>query len=112
MVDKVWVPERFDNGAWDTAHWDGQLGFNAGRASVEIAPDTAAFAYKKICRPIPGQFIVQPGVASLRYDRVLTAGTSNSVWVRAPRSSLSVTPWPPPPGVMVFGHTVHIPRRW
>lgn len=111
MTDKVWVPERWDTGLFDQAHWDGQLGFNAGCKTVRVTTFPAAFGYKKICRPITKTIKVSGSVATLRRTLVLTTGTA-IIRVRSFRSSLSIVPWPPPPGVLRFGRTVYIPRRW
>src|SRR5215471_13698998 len=111
MTDKVWVPERWDVGRWDEAHWDGQLGFNAHKGSVVVHGTTATLSYTNICHPATGAIVITPQVVGLHFNRRLTAGTGQ-VRVRANRPSLYVTNWPPPPGIMEFGRTVYIEKRW
>jgi hypothetical protein len=36
------VPERWDRGKWDAAHWDGQLGQTTGTLAVTVTPQTAS----------------------------------------------------------------------
>jgi hypothetical protein len=36
MTDRVWSTERWNQGLWDQAHWNGQLGFNAQRYAVTV----------------------------------------------------------------------------
>jgi hypothetical protein len=36
MTDRTWIAERWDQGLWDQAHWNGQLGFNAQVVAVTV----------------------------------------------------------------------------
>ena len=92
------VPERWDVGQWDTAHWDGQLGFDATAGAITLTGSDAGLIYT-------------PAAA---VDQVLTAAPG-AIVVTGTSADLHLTRVPfvmPPPGRLEFGQRVFIPGRW
>ena len=58
MVDRVWLPQRWDVGLWDQAVWDGQLGFNAEQGAIRVLPRTASFTYGHVLTAQKGAITV------------------------------------------------------
>lgn len=76
MVDKVWVPERWDVGLWDQAHWNGQLGFNAQLGTVQVNSVAAKLVLKRNLYATRSQIRVNGIPATLKFSHNVFAVTS------------------------------------
>jgi hypothetical protein len=90
------VPERWDVGQWDEAHWDGQLGLDTAPGAITVNGGTATLTLSARSHyrlnALPGVIAVQGGSAKL-------------IVIQRP------PPLPDaPPGVMVFGTPKILPR--
>lgn len=69
----TFVPERWDVGLWDEAHWDGQLGFEAAPASVVITPQPAIFSKSKLLTALPASVVITSQSATFTISRKFIA---------------------------------------
>ena len=67
------VPERWDIGQWDEAHWDGQLGLDAAPGAFVLAGRPIALTYADRIGLLPGSFALTGRAAALRLAYRLTA---------------------------------------
>jgi hypothetical protein len=116
------VPERWDVGQWDTAHWDGQLGLDAAVGAIVLTgqPATLQVTQHITLTAAPGAIALNGSDAALivtpaaAIDWVLTAAPGAIVLAGA-AAGLQLTRAPfvmPPPGRLEFGQRVFIPGRW
>lgn len=73
MVDKVWVPERWDVGLWDQAHWDGQLGFNAALGAITVTSIAATLRVRRGIGATTGSIVVNGIPARMLFAHYLHA---------------------------------------
>jgi hypothetical protein len=89
----VFVPERWDVGLWDQAHWDGQLGLDAIQAAVTITAPPVAFRIGRAVRAAAAPvlvtgypaLLVKTGSFGLAADKASIAVTAPSTGLRAAR---------------------------
>ena len=116
------VPERWDVGQWDEAHWDGQLGLDAAAGVITLTGSDAGLATARhpVLTAASGAIILTGSDAALivtpagARDLVLTAAPGAIVLAGA-AAGLHLTRVPfvmPPPGRLEFGTRVFIPGRW
>jgi hypothetical protein len=69
------IPERWDVGQWDKAHWDGQLGLTADAAAFTLTgiPVTLSYISNKKITAAPGSFALVGTPARLAVARRLVA---------------------------------------
>lgn len=82
----TFVPERWDVGLWDEAHWDGQLGIDAAATPVTITPRSATFSVGRKLTAASTPVIITANAANL----VATLGFS----IHALSTPVTITPQP------------------
>lgn len=134
MVDKVWLPQRWDVGLWDQAVWDGQVGFNAAQGTIRVLPRTAnlVFGHRLSCQT--AHIVVNGRAAGLYAGVSLPVGTGHIIvagnpagvtfsvhhTLRCNRGRILVNPIGAQvtltaflqPGLFTFGTPIMIPNRW
>jgi hypothetical protein len=76
MTDRVWIAERWNQGLWDQAHWNGQLGFNAQLYAVKVNTPTVALRHGYILKAATAAVQVQAIPVICRSGRGLRAQTA------------------------------------
>jgi hypothetical protein len=79
MVDKVWLPQRWDVGLWDQAVWDGQLGFNAALGAVRLNAGSVSFTLGHRLTAQTGSIVVTSYPIGLLSGRSFKADTGSIV---------------------------------
>ena len=82
----TFVPERWDVGLWDEAHWDGQLGIETAVTPVTITPKTVSFSIGRKLTAASTSVIITTYAANF----VVTSGYS----IHAQSTPVTITPQP------------------
>jgi len=133
------VPERWDIGVWDEAHWDGQLGLQPDVGSVVVNGLPVAFGLSRghpltadttgiLVTSIAAKFRIGPTMAAATGAIHVDATDAVLQWTRHIKLVADVTvihvdmnkqffsrsgSTMPDPGVIHFGKRVTLtPRRW
>ena len=132
------VPERWDKGKWDQAHWNGQLGLQAAPGNVVISGADARLLLIRGIRPDPlnvtvigndavlfaalsypfpvetGEIVVSGGdttIVAAHY--LMRAEPATAIVVDGKVASLVPGDTMPMPGMITYGiGHVTIPRHW
>jgi hypothetical protein len=76
MTDRVWIAERWNQGLWDQAHWNGQLGFNAQRYAATVNAPAVKLRHGYVLRAATAAVQVQAIPVICRSGRGLRAQTA------------------------------------
>jgi len=94
------VPERWDRGKWDAAHWDGQLGQTTGTLAVTVTPQTASlvtthrYTLTSSTLPVTVSFKTATLTVGIVSDTFVLSGIRLPVTVATSNATLTVTTAP------------------
>lgn len=116
MVDKTWVPERWDVGLWDEAHWDGQLGIGAETTPVVITSNDATLRITKLLTAETTPVVITPQDVTFTVTQHYVLFAETTAVVITPqdvdfRIVHPVNPFPQP-GELHMGIPKYFVDRW